>query len=71
MRTTKRQDRRSATPCLCGCAGLTGNTRRTAIHIIRMERSKSAKKDGTSSEGVGFVADALALRFFKHRGASS
>lgn len=33
-----------------------------------MERSKSAKKDGTSSEGVGFVADALALRFFKHRG---
>jgi hypothetical protein len=36
-----------------------------------MERSKSAKKDGTSSEGVGFVADALALRFFKHRGASS
>jgi len=30
-----------------------------------MERSKSAKKDGTSSEGVGFVADALALRFFK------
>ena len=38
---------------------------------LRMERSKSAKKDGTSSEGVGFVADALALRFFKHRGASS
>lgn len=36
-----------------------------------MERSKSAKKDGTSSEGVGFVADALALRFFKHWGASS
>ena len=33
MKTTKRQDRRSATPCPWGCAGLTGNTRRTAIHI--------------------------------------